>query len=602
MIYAIGMVTNKEIIQLLRTIAAVYTVKEENRFRILAYEKAADAIEQLSTELSDMWKTGTLDSVPGLGKTLQQHLDELFRTGKVRHFETVLKGVPSGMFTLLAVPGFGPKRAYELAQKFHLTQQNALTTLTQAATKGEIAQIPGFGIKREQEILENMETFKQGQTKENRILINSADQIARDIQEHLHKCPAVLKSNFLGSLRRRSPTIGDIDVAVVTNDPNGVTKHFLTFPYIAKVIEQGPGGASIRLNNGRQVDMRVCTSGQWGSMLQYFTGSKNHNIKLREYALKKGLSLNEYGIKQVKSQKSKVKSELQEYKTEEKFYEALGLPWIPPEMREDKGEVTAAQHRKLPTLLKLGDIKGDLHIHCNYQFDTSHDLGSDSIEDIVLKAEKLGYDYVGISDHNPSVSNHTEKEIIEVMKERKEYFDKFIYSNTKSRVKILLMMEIDILSDGKIALPDDAFEYIDAAIVSIHSSFTQPRDVQTRRILNGLRHPKVKIFGHPTGRLIGKRESITADWDAIFDFCVKHNKALEINASPYRLDLPDQLVFEARRIGVRFCIDTDSHAVDQMDCMRYGIDVARRGWLEKSSVLNTMGYNEFRKWILKGGE
>ncbi len=590
--------TNLEIAELLRNVAAAYEILGENPFKTIAYQKAADSIEHLTSDLKDMWDDGKLDTVPGVGSALASHLDELFRTGKVKHFDQVLSKLPKSIYPLLLVPGLGPKKAYKLVSELTLKDsKTVIADLEKAAQTHKIAAIVGFGEKSEEVILSGIESYKRGQIKENRMMLPEADGIARDIINYLKKMPEVNHADPLGSLRRQVATIGDIDIAVATRKPAVVIEHFVKYPH-QKLIDKGAAGATLLLNNGRQVDLRVQKPEAYGAMLQYFTGSKHHNIKLRTYAVGRGLSLNEYGIKQVKTGK------LTEFASEEGFYQALHMPYIPPEIREDKGEIEAAVSGRLPKLIELSDIKGDLHMHTNYNFSSSHDIGASHVKEHLDKAAALGYEYIGISDHNPSISNQTQKQIVAVMKKRKEWYEQQYYSlkdGLKKRVHLLIMCEVDILTDGKLALPDEAFEYVDAAIVSLHSSFTQSRKDITKRIITALTsHPKVRIFGHPTGRLLARREGVDADWPEVFATCKKHSIALEINAYPDRLDLPDSLVYEARKEGVKFCIDTDSHEVDQMDMMRYGVSVARRGWATKHDIVNTLGYNEFKSWLQKG--
>jgi len=578
--------TNLEIAELLRRVAAAYQILGENRFRIIAYERAADSIEHLTSELKDYWDDKKLQEIPGVGETLAGHLDELFRTGHSKHFDSVMKKLPQAVFPLLLVPGLGPKKAYKLVTEFKFkSEKTAISDLEKAAKAHKIAPLEGFGEKSEADILANIAIFRRGQIKENRMALPIADGIAQDIIAFLKKTGAE-KIDVLGSLRRCVSTIGDIDIAASTNDPKKVIAHFLTYPH-QEIIEEGPTGASLRLHNGRQVDLRVQKPELYGAMLQYFTGSKNHNIALRSFALSKGLSLNEYGMKHVATGK------VDTFKTEEAFYHALGLPYIPPELREDKGEIT----KNLPKLVELRDIKGDLHIHTDYDLKPSHDLGVHSFGEILHKAKELGYEYIGISDHNPSINNHTEKQIVEIMKRRKEYYQK----HHTSSVQYVLLCEVDILTDGKLALPEAAFEYVDGIIASIHSSFTQDRTTVTKRIITALEsNPKVRILGHPTGRLFSKREGIDADWPEIFDVCKKQDIALEINAYPDRLDLPDVLVYDAVKKGLKCVINTDAHAVGHMDLMRYGVSVARRGWATKRDIVNTMDYNDFKKWLMKG--
>ncbi len=590
--------TNLEIATLLRKIAAAYQILNENRFKIIAYDRAADSIEHLTSEAKDLWDNGKLDEIPGVGEGIAHYLDELFRTGRVKHFDDVMARVPKGVFPLLSVPGLGPKKAYKLVKELRLKNaKNVIAGLEKAAKAGKIAPIEGFGEKSQEVILSAIATHKRGQIKENRMELPIADTIAQEVMTYLQKHPAVTRVDALGSLRRQVSTIGDIDIAAATKKPEDTIKHFIGYPH-QKLVEQGPGGATILLKNGRQVDLRVQKPDAYGAMLQYFTGSKHHNIKLRTLVLEKGLSLSEHGIKHVKTGKTQV------FADEEGFYKAVGLDWIPPEMREDKGEIEAAQSGKLPKLVETRDILGDLHVHTNYNLESSHDLGVDSLGDHLTKAAELGYEYIGLSDHNPSITNHTENQIIEIMKRRKDKYEQ-LYSSWKDRVKkrvqIFIMCEVDILSDGKLALPDKAFAYVDSVIASVHSSFTQEKQHMTERIVKAINsNPKVRILGHPTGRLLLKREGVDADWKEVFAMCKKHDVALEINAYPSRLDLPDDLVFDAVKEGLKFCIDTDSHAVEQMGLMKYGVSVARRGWAQKRDIVNAMGYNDFKHWLQKG--
>ncbi|TSC53598.1 MAG: DNA polymerase (family X) [Microgenomates group bacterium LiPW_16] len=583
---------NLEIAKLLRAITAAYIIKNENRFKVMAYERAADSIEHSTSEIKDLWEDGKLGEIPGIGPSIAAHLDELFKTGKVKHFEKIMKGLPPAMFPLLSVPGFGPKKAYKLVKILKLVNPSTvIEDLERAAKEGKIAQLASFGEKSQEDILEALQTFKEGQVKEKRMVLPIASAIAQEVISYLKKCPASVKVDPLGSLRRKVATIGDIDVAVATEKPEQVVEWFVAYPKRQKVIESGQSGATLLLENGRQVDLRVQKPKAYGAMLQYFTGSKHHNIHLRELALKKGLSLSEYGIKRGKK--------LKEYSIEEEFYTILGLDWIPPELREDAGEIEAALAHRLPKLIELKDVKGDLHVHSDYPLEPSHDLGVDSMEVIIKKAEKLGYEYIGFAEHSPSITNHTKQQIYEILARRKEKIEKL--KLTSKIVRVINLLEVDILADGNLSIEDKSLNLLDGAIASVHSSFNQPKEKMTKRILSALANHHIRILGHPTGRMLGKREAYEADWDKIFTFCKAHNKALEINAWPDRLDLPDSLVHQAVKMGVKMVISTDSHAAEQMDLMTYGIAVARRGWAGKGDILNTLSYNKFITW-LKGGE
>ena len=603
--------TNLEIAVLFRKMAAAYQILDENRFKIIAYERAADSIEHLTSEVKDLWDDGKLAEIPGVGATIVGHLDELFKTGKVKHFESVMSKVPQSVFPLLSIPGVGPKKAYKLVKELHLrNEKTAIHDLQKAIEKHKVEPIEGFGQRSEEVISENIKTYRKGAVKEKRIVLSEADAIAESVISYLHKQKYVQHIDVLGSLRRRVATVGDIDMAISTTKPKEAITYFCTYPH-TKIIEQGPTGASLLLHNGRQVDLRVQDAQSYGAMLQYFTGSKNHNIALRTYALTKGLSLSEYGIKRIqnsefriqnKDAKNKDKERIKQFSNEKDFYKYLGMDWIPPELREDHGEIDAALKHTLPNLVNLPGIKGDLHIHTSFNLEPSHDLGENTIEEVLDRADTLGYDYIGISDHNPSIGNHTDEEIIRIMEKRHNFYRNHIenWNNKhKKSIQAFIMLEVDIKPDGSLALPKKAFDSVDAVIISVHSSFSMSKDDMTRRIKSALlAHSKVKILGHPTGRLLGEREGYEADWKEIFRICKERSIALEINASPYRLDLTDALVYDAVKLGCVCSINTDSHHVLEMGQMKYGVSTARRGWAEKRDIINSFGYNEMKKWLM----
>jgi DNA polymerase (family 10) len=587
--------TNLQIAELLRRVAAAYLITGENRFTIMAYERAADSIEHLTSETKDYWHEGKLNEISGVGKALASHLDELFVTGESHVWKEVLGKVPQAIFPLLLVPGLGPKKAYALVKNLGLkNEKTVIADLEKAALAGKISTMEHFGEQSQKVILDAIETYKRGQIKENRMPLPYADTIAHEVMDHIVKGGEIEKIDVLGSLRRQVATIGDIDIAAATDHPESVVERFVSFPH-QRIIDQGPKGATLLLTNGRQVDLRVQKPQAFGAMLQYFTGSKNHNIHLRELALKKGLSLNEHGIKDVQTGK------ITEYETEEQFYSAIGLTWIPPEMREDRGEIDLAKTDNLPHLVELKNMRGDLHIHSDYDLSSSHDVGSSSIAEYLDRACELGYVYVGFSDHNPRTRQMSEQKITDIMKKRYDHYhhiyEKWL-SQTHNNLKMFVMCEVDIQPNGSLALPSSAFEYVDAVIVSIHSAFMQDRTTVTERLIKALTsNPKVRILGHPTGRLLGSREGVNADWNRVFDIVQKRDIALEINAYPERLDLPDNLVYDAVKRGIKLVIDTDSHAVQNMDLMPYGVAVARRGWAEKKDIMNTYSAKAFETWL-----
>lgn len=554
--------TNLEIAKLLHSVSAALSLskEEDNKFRIIAYERAADAIEHASSEIKDLWDDHKLEELAGVGKTIAGYLDELFKTGQVKHFESILKKYPEAMYELLEISGIGPVTALKLCKEYGINRKHsAISKLEKIAKKEKMDKISSAIIE-----------YKN---RTNRLLLDVAERIAGEVIDWIKKCDAVRRIDALGSLRRQASTVGDLDFAVCTNTPKAVIDHFMKFKKVSRVVESGEASASVIISGGREVDLMVAPVESYGALLQHFTGSKFHNIKLRELAMKKKFTLSEKAL----------------FDTEEKLYNFFNLQYIPPELREGNDELEVT----IPKLVELSDIKGDLQMHSNFNIEPSHDLGQSSIEELVARSQELGYEYIGITDHNPSVSGHSKQQILDLIKKRTE-----VIQNNKWTIHVFNSLEIDIQTDGRRALPDEALEMLDYACVSIHSSFRGDRQSQTERILRALDHPKVKFLAHPTGRLLQQREGIEIDWDRLFDFCVKNNKWLEIDGWPNRLDLPDVQVREAIKHGVKIVIDTDSHAVDQLRFMKYGVSVARRGWAIKTDIINTWPLNEMKKLIL----
>ncbi len=586
--------SNYEIAKILRNIAAAYSIKNDKKFRfqIIAYQKASDTISHLNTEVIDYYKNESLDTLPGIGTSIKSHLEELIKKGKVKHFDWVLKDIPQALFPLLDIPSFGPKKAYALVKHFDLRNpKTVVEDIEKLAKEDKISPLERFGEKSQNDILRAIQEFKEGKGKTTRMVLPYAKEVAQKLVEYLKKLKDVERVEPLGSLRRRVETVGDIDLAVASERPKVVIDHFVSYLSIERVIEKGSITSSILVSGGRQIDLMVQPTKSFGSLLQHFTGSKNHNVHLRELALKKGFSLSEKGIKFFKKTGKPTKN----YETEEEFYKTLGLDYIEPEMREDTGEIELAQKHNLPIIVQLKDIKGDLHIHSDYPIEPSHDLGSSSFEKMLDKAKNLNYEYLGFSEHNPSISKHSNRQIYEILKKRNVKIEQ-IQSNNKS-VRVLKLLEIDILPSGKLAIDDRSLDLLDAAIVSVHSNFSMDRKSMTERVLNGFSNKKAKLLAHPTGRLLNIRRGYDLDWEKVFEFCKKHNKALEINSWPTRLDLPDLIIRRGVEAGVKMIINSDSHRVDQMDMMEYGVDIARRGWAKKGDILNTLGYNQFLNWL-----
>src|SRR3989344_6730478 len=534
--------TNKEISTLLRHVAAVYLLTDENHFRVIAYERAADVIDHLNRELKDMWENGALQQVPGIGPSILDHLAEYFEKKDRSYLISVLKKIPAPVFTLMNLGGIGPKKAFKLVKALHFSDSHtAIKQLHEACLKNKVASIPTFGQKSQEEILRSIELHQRSSQKKERMPLPYAYELAAEIVDYLRLNPHVQKAEVVGSLRRMTATVGDIDIAVICSllHAKDVIDYFVSGPFVSSVEEKGEKKAAILTSSGKRIDIRTVEKERYGAMLQYFTGSKEHNIKLREYAIKKGYSLSEYGIKKIKNKYKNTREHI--FKNEKDFYEFLGLQYIPPEIREGTDEIERARKGKIPQLVTRADIRGDFHIHSSYNLEVSHDLGENSYEEIFNKAQELGYEYVGFADHNPSITNHSDAEIINLMKKRKEYIvQKSLFKKSK-RLHFFISLEVDILPTGKIALPEETMSYIDFLIVSVHSSFRMSKADMTKRILTALQQPKVKILAHPTGRLLHKREEIEADWVRIFTECKRKHIAVEINSWPGRLDLPDEL-------------------------------------------------------------
>lgn len=583
-------ISNQQLAKILRSVAAAYTLKNiGNIFQIRAYENAAGSIEQSDAEVFDLWQEGRLLEIPNMGAKLREYLEELFTTGKVSHFEAVQKGIPVVVFELLDIPGVGPQTAMKLVR----LGIKDLDSLKKGIKSGSLVE-KGFSAKLARRIMDGVLELS---SRQGRMLLPYAAVQADRILEYLKKGPDILQAHPLGSLRRMVATVGDLDFSVSSNNPKEVVKHFCKLPGVTRIVDQGNNKATVFLRGGFQADLLVGRPESYGALLQHFTGSKAHNIKLRTLAQKKGLSLSEYGVKRVtrvKSQESR--EELIKTETEEELYAVLKMQAPPPEIREDTGEIEAALKHQLPELVEFKDIKGDLHTHSNFPIaHPSHGPGADSIEGIVKKAISLGYKFVGISDHPPGFSMVSKEDMIKWVEKRTKFIQNL--NSRTNGIHVLNSLEVDILGDGSLALPDEALAMLDYCIAGIHSGHRGSREEITGRLISALESPHVDIISHPTNRLLSERESSDADWAEVFKVAAKNKKVLEINAYPNRLDLRDDLVREALKLGIKFIIDTDAHEVSQMDNMRFGISVARRGWVTQKDIVNAWDWTKFAEWF-----
>ncbi|MFC1622162.1 DNA polymerase/3'-5' exonuclease PolX [Patescibacteria group bacterium] len=576
--------TNKEIVVLFKEVLAAMEIKEFNRFRIRAYQNLIPVLESLTMSVYNLWESNRLFEIPGVGDTIKGHLDELFKTGKVTEFDAVMHDLPQGMFSLIGLRGVGAKKAYKLAKAFELNdRKTAQQAVKEAAEKGLIKDLEGFAEKSEQLILEALKGHKKTKSEKARTLLFRAEQVAERVLNYLEKFPEVEKVEVVGSFRRRRPTVGDIEFAIATKDPEATTNYFLKYPEIDEVLVSGKSRSSVVIGDDIQVDTRVSDPKIFGSMVQYFTGSKVHNINLRTYTLDRGYSLSEYGIKETSTGK------VHEFDNEEDFYEFLKLPWIPPEIRQGTEEIELAQKNKLPELIKLEDIKGDLHTH------TILSDGVSTLQEMVEAAREREYEYIGITDHAPSVQSRGYDEVKSIIEKTRINVAKF--NAAQKDIKVLFGYEVNILADATLSVPDDLLKELDFVIAGIHTAFDQPEEQIMKRLTYALEHPLVDILAHPSGRIINQREPYAVNWQKILKTASENNKILEIDANPHRLDLPEDLVQQAVKRAIPVVINSDAHDVNQFDFMKYGIDVAKRGWCEKEHVVNTLGVDELLKYF-----
>ncbi len=569
---------NLEMAKILQQIGDILEVKDENPFRIRAYRKAAQNLESLAEDMEELAGQDRLTEIQGIGQDLALKIKEFLATGKVKFHQRLVREVPKGLLDIMAVPGVGPKTAKLLSKKLAI---RSIDGLEKKARAGKIAGLPGMKAKTEENILKGIEFLRRGR---GRTPLGTAYSIANQIMERLKKLPEVKRISPAGSLRRMKETVRDIDILVTSTDPLKVMRTFTSLPLVQEVVAQGPTKSTIIAKEGIQVDVRVVDPESFGAALTYFTGSKNHNIRIREMAVRKGLKINEYGVFSVKTKKRKGGAE------EEEVYRSVGLPYISPELREDAGEIEAGLKGRLPKLVALGDIKGDLHIHSNYSD------GYSSIEELVKYAKKTGYQYICITDHSKSLSvagGLKEAELLEQIKEIRA-------QNKKLRgFKILAGIEVEILNDGSLDYKDEILSQLDLVIAAIHSGFKQGKDKLTRRTIAAMKNKYVNVIAHPTGRLMGVRDAYEIDLEEVFKVAKETDTALEINALPQRLDLNDINSRRAGELGVSLIIATDAHANDQLNCMVFGVNVARRGWLTRQNILNTLPLKELLKKLSK---
>ena len=568
-----------EIAEILEEIATLLELKGENPFRVRAYRNGARALLNIDEDLSDVIKAGKLLDYEGIGEHLAEKITELHQNGKLPYYEKLKKETPPGLLELMQVQGLGPKKVKLLYQKLKI---RSIEDLKKAALAGEIAKLKGFGAKTEKNILNSLE-HQSSYAK--RTLWWDAWKVATEILEELKKIKGVKEAEICGSLRRRLETIGDLDFLVGSDDPKPVVNWFLSKG--AEVIAKGETKCSIRLKQGMQADLRIVPVKQFVYALVYFTGSKEHNIKIRTISLKKGWSLSEYGF-----ETEKKSAAIPKIKDEEGLYKALGLSYIPPELRENLGEIEAAQKGTIPHLIEERDIRGTFHNH------TTASDGRNNLKEMVEAAQKLGWEYLGISDHSKS-SVQANGLSVERLLEQVEIIRK-LNASKKYKIRVFAGSEVDILPNGKLDFPDSVLKQLDFVIASVHSSLTQDEKTMTNRIIKALEHPLTTMLGHATGRLLLRREPYSVNLAKVIDAAIANNKIIELNGTPSRLDMDWRLWRQAAKKGLLCCINCDAHSADQLEYFRAGINAARKGWLTKKDVVNTLPLKQIIEYLSSG--
>ncbi|WKX68949.1 DNA polymerase/3'-5' exonuclease PolX [Streptomyces sp. XD-27] len=568
---------NDEVAALLQEYADLIAITGGDAFKARAYEKAARAIGGYHADVSTLDAKG-LREIPNVGKSIADKVVEYLRTGHVSTIEEVRVAIPAGVRELMTIPMLGPKKAMALYEELRIS---SVDELLDALHEERLRDVKGFGKKTEENILHGIALMQKAG---GRILLNAAMDVAEQVVSELSRVTGCEGCTYAGSLRRMKETIGDIDVLVAADRSAAFMDAFSGLPYTAEVIAHGEKKTSIRTTKGLQVDLRVLPPDSWGAGLQYFTGSKAHNIRVREMAVRHKLKLSEYGLFHAKSGR-KITSQ-----TEEEIYDRLGLPWIPPTLREDRGEVAAGLRGELPELVTEEDIRGDLHTH------TDLTDGLAPLEEMVAAAAARGYAYYAVTDHAPDlVMQRMTDEKMLAQRERVRELDR-----EHRRMRVLHGTELNIGPDGDVDWPGDFLEGFDVCVASVHSHFSQSREAQTRRLIRACENPYVAVIGHPTTRRIGKRPAIDADFDAVFEACARTGTALEVNAHPERLDLGDEEILRAKRYGVKFAVNSDAHATPHLAYMRYGVGTAQRGWLTPDDVINTWPLQRLRRFLREG--
>ncbi len=568
---------NEELAQVFEKMARVIAFKGGDRFRIMAYERAATSLRDLDEDLSSISEAGRLQEIPGIGKDLAEMIEEYLKTRRIRRYERERRGIADELIDLMNIPGLGPKTLAVLRSKLRI---QCFDDLKRAIDENKLLKLTGFGAKKVENLKRGIDLWLAGRQ---RMPLGVALPLAENLLTDLRAIDLIERSDLAGSIRRARETIGDLDVLIMTGKSADALRRISQLPAVRRVNAVGETRASVLIEGGIQVDVRAVPKECYGATLQYFTGSKQHNIHLRTLARKAGLKINEYGIFRGRKRIGGA--------GEEEVYSSLGIPMtIPPELREDRGEIEAALQGKLPPLISLADLRGDLHAHTDYSD------GKASAEEMVEHAAKLGYEYIALADHSPAARiahgldrDRLEQKIAEVERLRRK--------RRGQPPLILLGAEVDILPDGSLDYPDEVLAKLDVVTASVHAVFRQSKDRMTRRLLDAMANPLVQILGHPTGRLLGSREPVELDLERVIEKAASAGVALEVNASMYRLDLSDVMARAVQNGGALLAINSDAHSTAQLEHIKYGVMQARRGWIESRTVVNTWPWNKLNRWL-----
>ena len=579
---------NIEIVRVLDEVADLLEIQQANPFRVRAYRNAVRTINAHASPLRKLVEQGAdLTELPSIGKGLADNIRELVESGRLTMLEEMAAEIPPGLVELMRLPGVGPRKARKLWDELGV---ESIDDLEEVASEGRVAELPGFGLKTQDRILSGIRNYRTSTT---RFRLGEVDKLLPPLIEHLQATPGVTRLEVAGSYRRRKETVGDIDILVLADDARAASDALTGFSGVESVIGAGGTKTSVRLRSGLQVDLRVVPPESWGAALIYFTGSKEHNIRLRRRALERKLRVSEYGVFTIPEESLgdalgergiASEGEIVAGATEEEVYGALDLSWLPPEIRRDRGELPASDARELPGLVERSDLRGDVHMHSDWSD------GRVSLEKMVEACVARGYEYMAITDHSKALAM---VEGLDAAKLRRQWDEIAEVQAAHPGIRILRGLEVDILRDGSLDLEDEMLDQLDVVIISVHSFFGMERAQQTSRILKALAHPCSMIFGHPTGRIINRRGPIDVDIDDILHACAEFGVAVEVNSHPHRLDLKDSHLWRARELGVPVVVATDAHRPDDLDLAHYGIEQARRAWLTPEHVLNTRGVDDF---------